>query len=64
MDIHGMTYDPDKCGNCMRRELCAMGVECTVSDEVEITNTTDTDRVFLTSDGLVHKEYCEGEQEE
>ena len=53
-----MTYDPNKCGNCMRIELCAMGAECTVSDEVEITDTDDADRVFLKSDGsIVHREY-------
>ena len=53
-----MTYDPDKCDNCMRRELCAMGAECTVSDEVEITDDDDADRVFLKSDGsIVHREY-------
>ena len=53
-----MTYDPNKCGNCMRRELCAMGAECTVSDVVEITDDDDADRVFLKSDGsIVHREY-------
>ena len=59
-----MTFDKERCKNCARNFFCEMGAECTVSDEVEITNTTDTDRVFLTSDGLVHKEYGGGEQEE
>ena len=46
-----MKYDPEKCSNCMRNELCRDGlVECIIPDEVDITTDMDTESVIEKTD--------------
>lgn len=53
-----MKYDPKKCKNCMREDLCREGLaECTVSDSVDITRLGDPEPVIMHQDEAIEKEF-------
>lgn len=53
-----MKYDPEKCKNCIREDLCREGiVECTVSDSVDITRLGDPEPVIMHQDEAIEKEF-------
>ncbi len=55
-----MKYDPIKCKNCMREDLCRGGlVECTVSDSVDITRLGDPEPVMLHPNEAIEKDFAE-----
>lgn len=55
-----MKYDPIKCKNCIREDLCREGLaECTVSSSVDVTTQGDSKPVIMHQDEAIEKEFAE-----